>query len=97
MSDELDPFTAVLAMRASIDALDHALVNLLAERRALVTELFEYKRRRGLPLIDQARESDLLAERMAFAEARGVPEQLAARVFEAILETSHTDASSGAR
>jgi chorismate mutase-like protein len=93
--DDLDPATAVASARASIDALDHALLSLLAERRALVAELFAYKRRHGLPLVDPAREADLLAERGLFAEARGVSPELAARVFRAILDASHEDAGEG--
>lgn len=92
MSDERDPSAAVSALRASIDAVDHALVNLLAERRVLVGELLAYKQRHGLPLIDPAREEHLVAERAAFAEARGVPAGLAAAIFHAVLDASHADA-----
>ena len=89
MVDEPDTARALAHMRASIDALDHALVNLLAERRMLVSELFAFKERSGLPLFDPARERDLLAERALFAEARGVPAALAERVFRAVLDASH--------
>ena len=93
MSDETDVRAALASMRASIDALDHALVNLLAERRSLVAEMFAYKRQHGLALVDPDREAALLAERTAFAEARGVPSILATRVFHDILEASHDDAN----
>lgn len=93
MSDETEVRAALASMRASIDALDHALVNLLAERRSLVAELFAYKRQHGFALIDPERETALLAERSAFAEARGVPAILATRIFQDILEASHDDAN----
>lgn len=93
MSDESDTAERLARLRASIDAIDHALVNLLAERRALVAEVFAFKIRRGVPLIDPAREAALLAERAAFADARGVPAILATRVFQDILEASHDEAS----
>ncbi len=93
MSDETDVSAALASMRASIDAVDHALVNLLAERRLLVAEIFAYKRRHGLALVDPEREAHLLAERTAFAEARGVPAMLAARVFRDLLEASHDEAT----
>lgn len=93
MSDETEVRAALASMRASIDALDHALVNLLAERRALVAEIFAFKRHHGLGLVDAERESALLAERTAFAEARGVPAILATRVFQDILESSHDEAA----
>lgn len=97
MSDERDPAAAVSALRAAIDAVDHALVNLLAERRVLVGELLAYKQRHRLPLIDPAREEHLVVERAGFAEARGVPAALAAAVFHAVLECSHSDAENLAR
>jgi chorismate mutase/prephenate dehydrogenase len=93
MSDETDTSAALASMRASIDAVDHALVNLLAERRALVAEIFAYKRRHSLALVDPEREHKLLAERAAFAEARGVPAMLVARIFRDILESSHDEAT----
>jgi chorismate mutase-like protein len=89
MADDPNPVPAFAAMRASIDAVDHALLNLLAERRALVSALFALKERQGIPLVDATREEHLLAERCAFAEARGVPPALAERVFRAILDSSH--------
>lgn len=95
MSDERDPLTVLASMRASIDAVDHALVNLLAERRTLVAALLEYKHHVGLPLVDRAREEHLLGERAAFADARGVPTELALSVFRAILAQSHEDANQG--
>jgi len=93
MAHEPESTDNLTAMRAAIDALDHALVDLLAERRALVFKLFAYKLRRGLPLIDREREEALLAERAVFAQARGVPHGLTERVFRAVLDASHDDAS----
>jgi chorismate mutase / prephenate dehydrogenase len=99
MSDEPAPPAApVLAsMRASIDAVDHALVELLARRRGLVVETFEHKQRLGLPLLDLGREAQLLAERAAFGWERGVPPDLVTRVMQAILHASHQDAENLAR
>jgi chorismate mutase len=93
MSLALDPSAVLASMRATIDALDHALLNLLAERRALVLDLYAHKRRHALPLLDPEREARLLTERAAFAEARGVPAALAAKVFRAVLDASHDDAA----
>lgn len=97
MSDQAAPPAVLAAARASIDAVDHALVELLARRRALVAELFAQKQRLGLPLVDPAREARLLAERAAFAEERGVPAALAERIMRAILEASHDEAEKLAR
>lgn len=76
-------------LRAAIDATDHALLELVAQRRALVLSIFARKRRLGLPLIDPEREAALLADRLAFARQRGVPEALASRLISTLLEASH--------
>ena len=57
----------ILIARASFSFI--ALVNLLAERRSMVAELFAFKRQHGLPLLDPERETALLAERAAKAPA----------------------------
>jgi len=75
--------------RAAIDAVDHALLDLLARRRSLVGAVFEQKRALGLPLLDPAREAELVAERRARGERLGVPSALTEAVFRAILDESH--------
>ncbi len=97
MPDQPAPPEVLASMRASIDAVDHALVELLARRRALVAELFAHKRRHDLPLVDPGREAQLLAERAAFAGERGVPADLITRVMKVILDSSHDDAENLAR
>ncbi|MEZ4303005.1 MAG: chorismate mutase, partial [Polyangiaceae bacterium] len=84
MSDQPAPAGTLASMRAAIDAEDRALIELLARRRALVRELFEWKLRHGLPLIDPAREALLLADRAALAEERGLPASLVERVLRTI-------------
>lgn len=83
----------LLEKRAQIDALDRALLELVARRWSLVAELFEDKRRHGLPLLDPARERDLLNKRRASAEQLGLPPELAERIFQAILDGSHGQAA----
>ena len=84
------------AQRAAIDAVDHALLDLVARRRALVAGLFAHKRASGLPLVDPEREQALLADRRAAAERLGVPGALAEQIFRALLEVSHAQAEAGA-
>jgi len=83
------PPPEIAAMRKAIDEVDHALLELVARRRSLVAEVFAKKRALGLPLVDAAREADLVEERRAFAEALGVPGELAERLFRALLDDSH--------
>ncbi|MBI4954650.1 MAG: chorismate mutase [Myxococcales bacterium] len=90
-SDAAAPPT-LASLRASLDVLDHALVDLLAERRARVRELFALKRREGLPLYDPVREAALIADRLERGAEHGVPPELVLAVFRAILQTSRDEA-----
>lgn len=85
-----EPPPEVTALRAAVDELDHALLELVAKRRALVGRIFDDKRRLGLPLFDPSREAALIAERRAFAERLGVPAALSEEIFRTILKDSHT-------
>lgn len=76
-------------MRAAIDDVDHALIELVAKRRSIVLALVSSKLGLGLPLVDPAREAALLADRRAFAGARGVPPDLAETLVLALLSDSH--------
>ena len=51
---------SVQAARERISALDGELVALLNQRLGVVRELHAYKRARGYPMVDPARESRLL-------------------------------------
>ena len=86
------PPPEIAAMRQAIDEVDHALLELVAKRRSLVGEVFASKRALGLPLVDAAREADLVEEGRAFAEALGVPGELVERLFRALLDDSHARA-----
>src|SRR3954463_9353932 len=83
----------VALARAAIDEVDHALIELCARRRSIVLALFARKRELGLPLIDPAREADLIDDRRAFAARIGVPADLVERIFRALLDDSHAEIS----
>jgi chorismate mutase/prephenate dehydrogenase len=83
------PPPEIAAMRQAIDEVDHALLELVARRRALVGEVFARKRALGVPLVDAAREAELVRERRAFAEGLGVPGELAERLLHVLLDDSH--------
>lgn len=92
MAEPPPPANDVASLRAAIDDADHALLELVARRRALVAEVFATKRRLGLPFVDPERERALIAERRAFAERLGLPAHLAERLFRVLLEGSHEQA-----
>ncbi|MFO0727860.1 MAG: chorismate mutase [Myxococcota bacterium] len=75
-------------LRREVDALDRALVGLLADRRAAVTRIAVLKRGLGMPGRDPVRERAILEGMMEAGADRGVPRALVARVLEAVLEDS---------
>jgi chorismate mutase len=85
----VEPACRVSAQRAAIDEVDSALLNLVARRRRLVSELFQHKRGLGLPLIDPAREAQLLVQWRASALKINVPASVAEKLLRVLLEDSH--------
>lgn len=75
-------------LRAAIDAIDDAIVEQLARRRAAVEALALHKRAAGLPAVDPGREEELRARWRAAAHARALPDEVALAVLEAILAAS---------
>ncbi|HBL18037.1 MAG: hypothetical protein A2X36_09005 [Elusimicrobia bacterium GWA2_69_24] len=71
--------------RRRIDALDRALVRLLARRTRISCRLARLKASHGKVARDPARERVILAGRAAWAEARGLDPRRAAAVFRAVL------------
>lgn len=75
-------------LRAELDRIDHALLELLSERVALLRELHRYKVTHNLPLQDSTREAHLLEERAAHGKALGVDPGVVRSMFRAILDAS---------
>jgi len=70
----------LLRARRCIDAIDRAVLTLLAERAAVTRALVAWKAARGLPLRDPPREASMIAARRAMAVALGVSPWLAEAV-----------------
>lgn len=79
----------VALARGIIDDIDHAIIELLARRRAIVKDLFLKKHASGLSIVDHVRESELLKDRTAYAEALGVSPEFVEVIFRKVLEDSH--------
>ncbi len=69
-------------LRREIDAVDDQLVGLLADRAALVREVWTLKRALGQPLRDPLRESAIFERAVLRARAR----ELHPEVLQAVLE-----------
>jgi chorismate mutase len=84
------PVTAPLdleALRRDIDAVDQQILKLLHARVRLVMQVGEYKRERGLPVYDPARERQLL-ERLSKAAEPPLDADTVRRVFERLVDES---------
>lgn len=80
--------TTVEGARTRIDEINQRVVELLAERQAIVDELCEVKADTGKSVRDPEREAELLAHVRSVAEEAGCPPELAEALFEEILEHS---------
>jgi prephenate dehydrogenase len=74
--------------RDHIDAIDHEIVRLLAQRMQLSSRAAKAKAALGAPVLDAAREAELMAARRAWADAAKVEPEGIADVFRAILTMS---------
>lgn len=65
---------ALAAVRAEIEAVDASIVAALARRMDLAREVRTVKQRAGQPVLDPAREADIVARVGARAREVGLPE-----------------------
>ncbi|MCS3661125.1 chorismate mutase [Salinibacter ruber] len=80
--------TTVPEARARIDEINERVVELLAERQAIVDALCELKADADRTVRDPEREAELLAHVRAVADEAGLPPALAETLFEEILAHS---------
>ena len=73
-------------LRDQIDSIDRDLVELFKARMAVLTQIAEYKRENGMPILDSAREEELL---MKISELAGDElGEYAQKLYATILEIS---------
>ena len=72
-------------LRAQIDAIDQAILRLLAERVQVVIDVGEYKRERGLPVYDAERERSIL-DRIARSAPVPLNQDTARNIFDRIID-----------
>ena len=76
-------------LREGIDELDTQLVELLAKRNALTTQVGQVKAEAGMPVYVPSREKELIASRRAQAEALGVSPDLTEDLLRRIMRESY--------
>ena len=74
-------------VRAGVDALDEAIVELLGERFRYMDAAARIKPERGV-VRDERRKADVLAKVARQAAAAGVPAETAAALYERLIEDS---------
>ncbi len=77
------------ASRQRIDELDREIVRLFTERMAVCREVGEYKKAHGLPVLDAAREKEVLAAKTALVDDPALRPMTAA-LFETIMAGSRS-------
>ncbi len=68
--------SALSHLRDEIDDVDQAMLDLLARRLSLVSQVGEVKGAHGLPIYAPERERTMIAAKRALAESKGVPPDL---------------------
>ncbi|WP_101774914.1 bifunctional chorismate mutase/prephenate dehydrogenase [Pasteurella oralis] len=81
---------ALKELRTQIDQVDRELLQLLAQRLALVKQVGEVKHKHGLPIYVPEREADMLNARRLEAEALGISADLIEDVLRRVMRESYT-------
>ncbi len=76
-------------LRNQIDAVDQQMVDLLAQRLALVHQVGKIKAEHGMPIYAPDREAAMLKKRRADAEKKGVPADLIENILRRIMRESY--------
>jgi chorismate mutase-like protein len=76
-------------LRGEIDAIDRAMVDLLARRLKVCTEVAEIKAETGATVIQPARVRSVLATRRQWAIDKGVDADFAEQIFRTLLAETH--------
>ncbi len=77
------------ALREQIDAVDKQMIDLLAQRLALVEQVGDVKSQHGLPIYAPDREAAMLTSRRQEAEQAGVPAQLIEDILRRTMRESY--------
>ena len=81
-ADSNDP--VLTALRSEIDDIDDELLQLLARRMNVASQIGEYKKEKGLTVVQMDRWKQILAQHLETGAELGLSQDLIAKVFEAI-------------
>jgi chorismate mutase/prephenate dehydrogenase len=78
----------LLELRQRLDQIDDSIIDLIAERQAVVTTIGEHKLVTGAPLRHYEREREVIDRGMARAEGKGVSGRVAREILETLIHHS---------
>ena len=73
-------------LRRSLDNIDSSLVYLLAERFSITKKVGVYKKAKGLPIVDSAREAEQARRIAKLARQAGLDKDFAQRLLRLIID-----------
>ena len=73
-------------IRDRLDVVDRRFVQVLAERSRLIAEVVEFKRARGMAVVDRKREDLMLARIEEVAKEEGLDPRIARSVLRAVID-----------
>ena len=82
-------------IRRDIETIDRRIVELLAERLELGRRTGEIKRDAGRPILDAAREAEVIRRAVTAARERGVPQEATREIFWHIVGMSRREQEEG--
>jgi chorismate mutase len=83
-----DPRDELIDCRNAIEVVDRRIVVLLAQRVALALRAADAKRAAGIPIVDRAREAEVLHGVGAEARSHDLPADAVEQIFERIVAMS---------
>ena len=78
----------LLELRQRLDAIDDSIIDLIAERQAVVTTIGQHKLKTGAPLRHYEREREVIERGMQRAELRGASGRLAREIMQTLIHHS---------
>ncbi len=78
----------LLVLRNRLDDIDSGIVDLIAERQAVVTTIAEHKLKTGLPLRHYEREREVIDRGVARAESLGLSGSVARDILQTLIHHS---------
>jgi chorismate mutase-like protein len=82
--------TTLIKYRDEIDTIDNELLTLFAKRFIVVKNIGEYKKEKGLPIIDKTREEAKLQSLYEKAKAFAIDEAFIKKIWQTLFEKAYT-------